>query len=1081
MPEEPLLPLGADDEEEEPLGHDELLIPVDLGTDEWLEGGDEQPDQGRRAQPRPAQKTRPKFRRRLRRRLTVVLTLFVFLPFVVGILWLLFQAREEWRRMTLVQDEVVLGLAVQEARDWLVESQSRLRNALRDQDVQESIALIRRYQDWPTSRRFVNARKALFRQLEQAVNPPRGLPYYTDFLLIDGITQEVVAATREEWQGKPLDAFPFSQDVVDALIRPDIPEPGAVLHQEVLFQFAGLAKDGEEAYPLGLLTLVAVPGPEEEPPYFLIALGPAWPLYNALLNLQQWLPEGQAFLWDADGRLYQVVEGQRLATVSPNSFWAQLGTLLSRAVRESAPELSLRERLAWYVPLPETQLIEPYQPTRSKVLQSAPTWVLLYQTQMGLAVWLPEAKVGLSAFTPVVSWLAAWRNLAFQGLAIGVFMLVSLVVVAWRLSRSITQPLNQLVQSAERLNQGDWSARVDITTDDEIGLLGYTFNELADNLQELYTTMELELQLRTRQVQLVSDFIDLALEGIQDMGLALRTMLQWIQERFPNLPHTSFLLWDESMGRWVTGARVSQLPRQVQRTLTGLEVRLADMVREQLDWQLWMRGGRETAPLIPEPLVGLAGAPVLLGTRLIGVLIVGTDREDALEPHRADALRLLARQLALILEYWRLWHSEAREDRLLRSGERLLSQLRDLPYPSLLWPTIAQILQQEEARETLLLRPKEGLTDTWEVVYPEDASSDIPPLRGLLPLIAGKRHVAWLLDDEQTPLGQGLMGLAGYARSRNWRRLDVYPIRSVRDADEEGERVLALWVVGTSALYAPSDTFHRIHTFFASTIAWMHYYLDLRRWARIWRIVERVATYAPEAPSEGHLFLRAWDEMLSYLPKVDFFLAQYDLDTQDFVVYVYPSGHHYYHTTITPIERRLIWHVFRTQQALNLGGRHKIISQVGDAASLPTRVPESWVGVPVTLGRRQLGVIGLMDWENPQRFDDEHLTFLRRLAHAFSGLLFYIQRERRLRRRSERERWLRSFIQHISSLTDLQNILDFSVQELRRTFRAHRVRVHLRLSSEATREAQHETKQQGHQRPLPPDTSQPGPNGGEQA
>ncbi len=1080
MPEEPLLPPGAEDEEES-LGPDELLISLDAGAEEWLDGVDEPSDQGPRAQPRPTAKPRPKFRRRLRRRLTVVLTLFVFLPFVVGILWLLVQAREEWRRMTLVQDEVALGLAVQDARDWLVESRSRLRNALQDQDVQESIALLRRYQDRPTSRRFINARKALFHQLEQAVNPPRGLPYYTDFLLIDGVTDEVLVATRETWQGSTVDALPFHQAVARGLREVSTADTNPV-YQEVLFQFATLT--GEDDYPLGLLTLMPVPGDDAATPYYLLALGPAWPLYNALLNLQQWIPEGQAFLWDADGRLYQVIQGQRLAMVSPNSFWAQLGTLLSRAVQAPTVEVSWRERLVWYLPLPESQLLEPYEPTRSTALQDTPTWVLLYHTQMGLAVWLPEAKVGLTAFTPVVSWLAAWRNLAIQGLAIGVFMLVSLVVVAWRLSRSITQPLHQLVQSAERLNQGDWSARVDITTDDEIGLLGYTFNDLADNLQELYTTMELELQLRTRQVQLVSDFIDLALEGIQDMGLALRTMLQWIQERFPNLPHTSFLLWDESMGRWVTGARVSQLPRQVQRTLTGLEVRLADMVREQLDWQMWTRGGREAAPLIPEPLTGLAGAPVLLGTRLIGVLVVGTDHEEALEPHRAEALRLLARQLALILEYWRLWHSEAREDRLLRSGERLLSQLRDLPYPSLLWPTIAQILQQDEANDTLLLRPKEGLTDTWEVVYPEDARSDIPPLRGLLPLIAGKRHIAWLLDDEQTPLGQGLMGLAGYARQRNWRRLDVYPIRSVRDTGEEGDRVLALWIVGTSALYAPSEAFHRTYAFFVSTIAWMHYYLDLRRWARIWRIVERVATYAPEAPSEGHLFLRAWDEMLPHLPKVDFFLAQYDLDTQDFTVYIYPSGHHYYHTTVTPVERRLIWHVFRTQQALNLGGRHKIISHVGDAASLPTRVPESWVGVPVTLGRRQLGVIGLMDWENPQRFNDEHLTFLRRLAHAFSGLLFYIQRERRLRRRGERERWLRSFIQHISSLTDLQNILDFSVQELRRTFRAHRVRVHLRLSGGSEVMGGPGTEPQSPEEPpssLPSDTSQPGPNGGEKA
>ncbi|NPA27227.1 MAG: GAF domain-containing protein [Chloroflexi bacterium] len=1038
MPEEPLLPTGA---EEEPEEADELLTPVDLAADEWFEESSETVPGLRAARGEPS--SRPKFRRRLQRRLTLGLTSFIFVPFLLGILWLLFQVREEWRRMTLIQDEVILGLAAQETQNWLVESQTRLRSALQEQTIQERISLLRRYRNRPTSRRFINARKSLFHQLEQAVNPPRGLPYYTDFLLVDNLSHLILASTRPEWEGRPITEFPFDPEVQDLLAKIENPEPGVVLHQQVLFHYNEIFPD-ENAHPLGLLTIVSVPGGEPDPPLILIALGPAWPLYNTLLNLQQWMADGQAFLWDQEGNLYQINQERHLVQLTTSDFWAGLQPVLAQALRGQGLDTpAWKRRLAWHFPTPETQVTEPYQPTRSLVLRDLPVWALLYQMQMGLAIWMPDARVGMAVFSPVISWQTAWRSLAIQGLAVGAVTLGLLVLVAWRLSRSITQPLNQLVRTAERIIQGDWSARVDVTTDDELGLLGYTFNELAENLQELYTTLERELQLRTRQVQLVSDFIVLALEGVHDMEQALRTMLQWLQERFPNLPHASFLLWDENLGRWVTGARVSQLPRQVQRTLTGLEVRLADMVREQLTWQVWMRGSRETAPLLPEPLVGLAGAPVQLGTRLIGVLVVGADQEEALEAHRSEALQLLARQLALILEYWRLWHSEAREDQLLRTGERLLAQIRDLAYPSALWPAVAQILRQEDARDTLLLRPKEGLTDTWEVAYPEEAANDIPPLRGLLPLIAGKRHVTWLLDDEQAPLGQGFAGLAGYARSQGWRRLDVYPVRSVQ---EDEERVLALWIVGTSALYAPSDFFHRVHIYFGTTLAWVYHYLDLRRWARIWRIVERVALYAPEAPSEGHLFLRAWDEMYPHLPKVDFFLAQYDPDTQDFVVYIYPSGHHYYHTTVTPIERRLIWQVFRSQQPLNLGGRHKIISHVGDAASLPTRVPESWIGVPVTLGRRQLGVIGLLDWENPRRFHNEHMTFLRRLAHAFSGLLFYIQRERRLRRRGERERWLRSFIQHISSLTDLQNILEFSAQELRRTFHARRVRLHLRLS-----------------------------------
>jgi two-component system sensor histidine kinase VicK len=51
------------------------------------------------------------------------------------------------------------------------------------------------------------------------------------------------------------------------------------------------------------------------------------------------------------------------------------------------------------------------------------------------------------------------------------------------LSRTITRPVLEVTRQARRMADGDFSRRVRIASDDELGQLGYTINDLADKLQ----------------------------------------------------------------------------------------------------------------------------------------------------------------------------------------------------------------------------------------------------------------------------------------------------------------------------------------------------------------------------------------------------------------------------------------------------------------------------------------------------------------------------------------------------------------------------------------------------------------------
>ncbi|MBK9610072.1 HD domain-containing phosphohydrolase [Candidatus Amarobacter glycogenicus] len=69
-------------------------------------------------------------------------------------------------------------------------------------------------------------------------------------------------------------------------------------------------------------------------------------------------------------------------------------------------------------------------------------------------------------------------SLIFGAITLGV------IAVGWAVSRNLTSPLNRLVTAALAVSRGDLSARSNVRTGDEIGLLGASFDSMAERLEE---------------------------------------------------------------------------------------------------------------------------------------------------------------------------------------------------------------------------------------------------------------------------------------------------------------------------------------------------------------------------------------------------------------------------------------------------------------------------------------------------------------------------------------------------------------------------------------------------------------------
>ncbi len=70
--------------------------------------------------------------------------------------------------------------------------------------------------------------------------------------------------------------------------------------------------------------------------------------------------------------------------------------------------------------------------------------------------------------------------------------LVFSVIIALLVARTITKPIGEMKQQAERIANGDYSGHVEVYGKDELGQLGETFNEVSFRIEEAQETMEAE-------------------------------------------------------------------------------------------------------------------------------------------------------------------------------------------------------------------------------------------------------------------------------------------------------------------------------------------------------------------------------------------------------------------------------------------------------------------------------------------------------------------------------------------------------------------------------------------------------------
>lgn len=233
-------------------------------------------------------------------------------------------------------------------------------------------------------------------------------------------------------------------------------------------------------------------------------------------------------------------------------------------------------------------------------------------------------------------------------------------------ARRLTRPLLELVQMSRLMSAGNWQVRARPAAQDEIGVLGHSFNQMADSLAETHTKLLRRAQ-ELASLNAIANAASSAL-GVQEV---LQAALDKILETL-HLQAGCFFLVDEkapfdlrlAAQRGVSETFAAQeVCRPFQRCVCAHVLKSGQAVMMD-DLRLECR---RLAPetLQMEDLAGYVSVPLLARERVLGVLNLVSHEKRTFTPQDLALLDSIGRQLGVAIENARLWE-QVKEKEALR-------------------------------------------------------------------------------------------------------------------------------------------------------------------------------------------------------------------------------------------------------------------------------------------------------------------------------------------------------------------------------------------------------------------------------
>ena len=274
------------------------------------------------------------------------------------------------------------------------------------------------------------------------------------------------------------------------------------------------------------------------------------------------------------------------------------------------------------------------------------------------AITVENPKWVIGFFQPRLSFLQPIQS--YTNNAIAITTLISgtvLLLVLW-LGQTLTQPIIELTNTAEQVSQGNLDIRSNVTTNDEVGLLANTFNNMTSQLNMLVNELELQVEARVQDMEKHISRQQATVEIARDIAK---------ESSFDNMLERTINLLSEGLGMYHVGLYLMDPQKENARLVasngeTGkllIESKYQQNISSQSNVsyvclagepRLAVKNDDTTPPISQHPLLPYSQsqlvAPLTIDDEIIGVIDLQSDRADYFESSDLEIFNSFAGQIS---------------------------------------------------------------------------------------------------------------------------------------------------------------------------------------------------------------------------------------------------------------------------------------------------------------------------------------------------------------------------------------------------------------------------------------------------
>jgi PAS domain S-box-containing protein len=599
---------------------------------------------------------------------------------------------------------------------------------------------------------------------------------------------------------------------------------------------------------------------------------------------------------------------------------------------------------------------------------------------LSYARWIPGLQMGLVLEVPLNTIYQQLNILTPINTAIFIVTMLLSAGIVYLVSRQVVRPLLTLVDHARRFSEGDWSQRANINRKDEIGLLAHTFNGMVEQLSNLYHSLEMKVNERSRQIRLALEIGQIA-TSTHDRNEVIQRTAALVVERF-DYAYAAVYLVEES-GLYAVLKEESQVGPGLQ-SYAGARLRIGS--DSLIGWVVSSNQARVIANIENEKFtrqfiqVGVrseVAIPIAIGNLVYGVLDVQSNSSNTFDSDAVAVLQTLANHISSGLQNLHLLETaqvNLQETALLYRASRQISQasndrevirlmtnaLKETPFVSGLYAIHSDhisVIAINDPKEPGGQATSEGITI---------------PLKNIPVLLQEPRPI--LINDIRKPSEFDHI-LSFYTR-RGCQSAAIIPLFE--------DQILAKMVV----LSAPENQkftettlqpYTNLLSVGATTLGQFRILKTLQHRVNELQLLTEVSHEISLHAEPDQLFRSLQNQVEKIVGgECEFTIAVYHPETNEIEVPFSTAMNETHRKLLSVTDDDLIAYILHSGKPLLINGDTPITNDLG-IRSLGKQ-SKSWLGIPLSAGRNTIGALILRDTVTQDRFNEEHLSILSTLS-----------------------------------------------------------------------------------------------------